>query len=148
MKKITVRQFATIKRVAQNVNPLVTRKNKIIAKIAEMSEELEDITNEISGHEAGIMALTGGYKSEDIVTKVVENTDKVDAKGQPIKITKYVATDIIAYNEGENYYELQDKAPVNMEAPEAPVEAKPITESTEEVVSTSVDADFDPFANN
>ena len=30
-KILSVRQFATVKRVAQNVNPLVVKKNKIAA---------------------------------------------------------------------------------------------------------------------
>ena len=43
MKTISVRQFATIKRVAQNVNPLVVKKNKIAAKISELNEEYNAI---------------------------------------------------------------------------------------------------------
>ncbi len=107
MKTLTVRQFATIKRVAQNVNPLVTRKNKVLDKMKELQQEFDALTVEINGHETGIRALTGGYNSEDIVTKVVETTDKIDAKGQPVKVTKYVMTDIITYNEANNNYELQ-----------------------------------------
>ena len=38
-KEITMRQMATIKRVAQNVNPLIVKKSKLISKI----DELEDV---------------------------------------------------------------------------------------------------------
>lgn len=104
MKKLTVRQFATIKRVAQNVNPLVVKKNKLSAKVSELIGEIKALTDEINGHEAGVKALTGGYLSEELVTKVIETTDKVDKEGNPIKVTKYIPTDFVTFNEEENCY--------------------------------------------
>ncbi len=106
MKTLTVRQFATIKRVAQNVNPLVMRKNKILDRIKKLDQEYRDLENEIRGHEAGIVTLTGGYKSEELVTKVIE--DKVNDRGVATKVTKYVTTDVITYNEVNNNYELKE----------------------------------------
>lgn len=88
MKTISVRQFAAIKRVAQNVNFAVTKKNKIAEKIKELKEEYESLVAEIEGHEMGVLALTG-HTSEELVTKVIETTDKVDKDGRPIKVTKY-----------------------------------------------------------
>lgn len=88
-KEFTVRQMAAIKRVAQNVNPLVIRKNKIIATIAELNAELDDIKMEIDGHESGVKNLTGGYVSEDLIVKKVEDTGKLDKNGKPVKVTKY-----------------------------------------------------------
>lgn len=89
MKTVTIRQFAAVKRVAQNVNPLVTKKAKIEAKIIELLNDKDQLEQEIEGHEIGIKALTGGYTSEQLVVKKVETTDKVDKNGNPVKIVKY-----------------------------------------------------------
>ena len=107
MKKISTRTFAAIKRVAQNVNPLVTKKNKNLEKMEKLNAENMELEQEILGHEAGIKALTGGYTSEDLVKKVVE-VYKVDEDGKECKATKYVPTDLIEFNEEENCYYIKD----------------------------------------
>lgn len=121
MKKLTVRQFATVKRVAQNVNPLVVKKNKLYAKAQELEAEAKALEEEIEGHEAGIRSLTGGHISEDLVTKVVETTNKVDKDGNPIKVTKYLPTSLVEYNEEENCYYLDEPeeliVPVQVDTP-------------------------------
>ena len=107
MRTLTIRQMATVKRVAQNVNPLVVKKNKIAAKISELNAEYNALTEEIEGHEMGIKSLTGGYVSEDLVVKKVEDTGKVDKDGKPIKVTKYEPKDgVVVFNEEANVYEL------------------------------------------
>ena len=107
MRTLTIRQMATVKRVAQNVNPLVVKKNKIAAKIDELNAEYNALTEEIEGHEMGIKSLTGGYVSEDLVVKKVEDTGKVDKDGKPIKVTKYEPKDgVVVFNEEANVYEL------------------------------------------
>jgi hypothetical protein len=112
-KTLTVRQFATVKRVAQNVNPLVVKKNKIAAKIDELNAEYNDLNAEIEGHEMGIKALTGGYVSEDLVTKKVEDTGKLDKDGKPIKVTKYEPKEgVVTFNEEANVYEIHVEEPV------------------------------------
>ena len=101
MKTLSIRQMATVKRVAQNVNPLVVKKNKIAAKINELNAEYNALTDEIEGHEMGIKALTGGLISEDLVIKKVEDTGKVDKDGKPIKVTKYEPKEgVVVFNEG------------------------------------------------
>lgn len=151
MKTISVRQFATIKRVAQNVNPLVVKKNKIAAKISELNEEYNAINEEIEGHEMGIKALTGGLISEDLITKRVEDTGKVDKDGRPIKITKYEPKeDAIAFNEETKVYEiLVGEASVSEEVTPESVDD---TETAPEVeVNAGEESPFDPtnhFSNN
>lgn len=109
MKVITVRQMATIKRVAQNVNPLVVKKNKIAAKIEELKAEYDSLNEEIEGHEMGIKALTGGFISEDLVVKKVEDTGKVDKNGAPIKVTKYEPREgIVTFNAETNVFEIAE----------------------------------------
>ena len=119
MKTLTVRQFAGVKRIAQNVNPLVVKKNKIAAKIDELNAEYNALTEEIEGHEMGVKALTGGLTSEDLVVKKVEDTGKVDKDGKPVKVTKYEPkADVVVFNEETNVYEIhvgEDVAPENVE---------------------------------
>lgn len=112
MKTLTTRQFATVKRVAQNVNPLVVKKNKIAVKIDELNAEYNALTEEIDGHEMGIKALTGGLTSEDLVVKKVEDTGKFDKEGNPIKVTKYEPkAGVVVFNEEANVYEIHIEEP-------------------------------------
>ena len=108
MKKLTVRNFAAIKRIAQNVNPLVVKKNRMLAQARKILLEVKGIEEEIKGYEAGVIALTGGYQSEALVTKVVEDTGKVDKDNAPIKVTKYIPTSLVTFSEEENCYFIPD----------------------------------------
>nr|DAG83992.1 MAG TPA: hypothetical protein [Caudoviricetes sp.] len=109
MKTLTVRQFATVKRVAQNVNFLVTKKNKVAAEIERLNKEYNDLVNEIDGHEVGVRALTG-HTSEELVTKIVETTEKMDKDGRPIKVTKYEPkAGMVVFNEDTRVYEIHDE---------------------------------------
>lgn len=131
MKTLTIRQFATVKRVAQNVNPLVVKKNKIAAKIDELNAEYNALTQEIEGHEMGIKAVTGGLVSEDLVVKKVEDTGKVDKDGKPIKVTKYEPKEgVVVFNEEANVYEIHTEEPV---IDNVPTEAVDDTEKVNEV---------------
>lgn len=115
-KELTVRQMASIKRVAQSVNPLVTKKNKIISKLDELREEYDSVCNEINGHEMGVISLTGGFISEYLVEKRIEDTGKIDKKGKPIKVTKYEPrTDVVRFNQEKNVYEILLPEPVEFE---------------------------------
>lgn len=141
-KTLTVRQFAGVKRIAQNVNPLVMKKNKIAAKIDGLNAEYNALTEEIEGHEMGVKALTGGLTSEDLVVKKVEDTGKVDKDGKPIKVTKYEPkAGVVVFNEEANVYEIY------VEEPEIESVAPETVDATEEVSETEVagaDAPFDP----
>jgi hypothetical protein len=115
-KELTVRQMASIKRVAQNVNPLVTKKNKIISKLDELREEYDSVCNEINGHEMGVISLTGGFTSECLVEKRIEDTGKIDKEGKPVKVTKYEPrTDVVRFNQEKNVYEILLPEPVEFE---------------------------------
>lgn len=146
MKTISIRQFAAVKRVAQNVNFAVTKRNKIAEQISKLNEEYNTLTEEIEGHEAGILKLTG-HTSEELVTKVVTTTDKVDKEGRPIKVTKYEPKEgVLIFNEDTKVYEIHDgleevseavaiesvddteKAP-EREIPEGMVSAEAVSES-------------------
>ena len=80
---------ASLKRTAQNVSPLVRRKQKLQAEIAEREEELKSIQVQLDTFEAPIKEATGGYGTEDLIVRTVEITDKVDKDGKPVKVTKW-----------------------------------------------------------
>ena len=135
MKKLTVRNFAAIKRIAQNVNPLVVKKNRMLAQAKKNHLEVKEIEEEIKGYEAGVVALTGGYQSEALVTKVVEDTGKVDKDNTPIKVTKYIPTNLVTFSEEENCYYIPDfKKEEDVETPqvEEPTQTKSNEEPTED----------------
>lgn len=90
MKKFSKFEIATIKRTAQSVNPMVTKKNKIKAQIDELSKEYTELDNLQESYESAIKAMTGGYGTEDLIDKVVEESGSLDKNGKPIKVTKYV----------------------------------------------------------
>lgn len=87
-KKFTKFELARLKRTAQNVSQFVTKKNKLIARIAELQTELDSINNMIDLTDAPTVALTG-YHSEQIIKKVVTPSDKLDKNGNLIKVTTY-----------------------------------------------------------
>ncbi len=142
-KTLTVRQFASVKRIAQNVNPLVVKKNKIATKIDELNAEYNALTEEIEGHEMGVKALTDGLTSEDLVVKKVEDTGKVDKDGKPVKVTKYEPkTGIVVFNEEANVYEIHIEEP---EVEDVAFETVDDTELAPEIeVKAGEESPFDP----
>jgi hypothetical protein len=142
-KVLSIRQFASVKRIAMNVNPLVVKKNKVAARINELNAEYNALTEEIEGHEMGIKALTGGYTSEDLVTKRVEDTGKVDKEGKPIKKTTYEPKEgVVIFNKQANVYE------IHIEEPKLEYRIIEVgnTEKVPEVeVKTGIDTSIDPF---
>lgn len=90
MKKFTKFEIATIKRTAQNVSPMVSKKKRIAAQIVALKEEYDNLSKMQEQYEASIRTMTGGFSTEDLVTRVVETTNSVDKNGNPVKITKFV----------------------------------------------------------
>ena len=132
MKEISVRQFASIKRIAMNVNPLVVKKNKLISKINELTVEIAEINEEIEGNEMGIKSLTGGFGSEALVVKKIVDSGKVDKNGNPIKVTKYEPNpNRLQWNEEKKVYNL---IPLSEEEPivEGELENTEVSETTDE----------------
>lgn len=90
MKKFTKFEVAAMKRTAANVDQFVRRRNTLMAKKNEIDAELETINASIEAADAPTKAMTGGYGSEQLFTKEVTDTGKVDKNGTPIKTTKFV----------------------------------------------------------
>ena len=90
MKKFSKFEIATIKRTAQSVNPMVSKKAKLKEQIDALQAEYDQLNTMQEQYEASIKTMTGGYGTEDLVDKVIETTSAVDKNGKPIKVTKYV----------------------------------------------------------
>ena len=148
-KRISFFQFQSVKAVAKAIDPklremdTLKKKEAILkeeaeAKFKKLKEEIEkkkqaldaEVTackTQIDALEAGIVA-TIGFKVTELVKKVIEPTGKTDAKtGKPIKVTKYIPTDIVSYDEGAKEFVITTPDE-SAKAPEAIV--PPTTEDT------------------
>lgn len=89
MKTFSKFEIATIKRTAQNVNPMVTRKKRLKEAIEKMQAEYEKLDAQQAEYEAAIKTLTGGYTTEDLVEKIIEPTT-INKNGNEVRFVKYV----------------------------------------------------------
>lgn len=87
-KTFSSREIAQIKRTAQNVAPLVAKRDKVLAKVKELYSELETLDAQIDAWETAVKAMTGGYTTNEIVSRVVTETIKED--GKPVKTTTFI----------------------------------------------------------
>lgn len=67
MKELSRFEMAIVKRTAQNTKSLRTKRDKLVAKIAEAQLKLDEINETIEGFEAPIKTMTGGFTSEEIL---------------------------------------------------------------------------------
>ena len=123
-KVISTHDFSSIKKMAQIVNPLVSKKNNILKKIAALKEEIEGpegLNVQIAGMEAGIKARFLGLGTEQLVRKVVtpavreDGTPVLDAKtGKQLTKTTWEPLDCLVYNAEKNNYTLTIEEKVNI----------------------------------
>lgn len=127
MEKFTKFQKANLKRYAQIMDPLISKRNRVAAKIAELQKEVEGYQEQIDMTDALVKGMTGGYSIEAIVRKVITPTDKLDKNGNIIKQTSYefIYPDTII----------------------PPVEEAPVETETVEVEGATDAADFIPEVN-
>lgn len=89
MEKFTKFQKANLKRYAQIMDPLISKRNRVAAKIAELQREVEGYQEQIDMTDALVKGMTGGYSIEAIVRKVITPTDKLDKNGNVLKQTTF-----------------------------------------------------------
>lgn len=155
-KVISTRDFSAIKKMAQIVNPLVSKKNTILKKVAALMEEIEGpdgLDVQIAGMEAGIKAKFLGLGTEQLVKKVVtpavreDGTPVLDAKtGKQLTKTTYEPLECLVYNEADNNYTLTvvekgDEDSTDSEAHETANEE----ETTSEVKHSCEESNDNPF---
>lgn len=154
MKDLTVRQVAAVKRQFKNSLPALKKIESINKKIAELEDERAIQQAIIDGGEAGIMKMTGGYKSVDLIhCEYVpqfneDGTPKMDKDGK-YQIKNQVLTFVPPV-------EAIDNQPVGESVPNTadetanggvPVEAETATEVAESVADSSANEPEFPFGN-
>lgn len=158
MKELSKFEIAAIRRTAQNVNAMVTKKTKLKEKIDALQAEYNQIEEAQEQFEVPIRKMTGGYGTEDLIVKVIEDTGKLDKDGKPVKLAKYVLKypDTIlppAMDGGDGVVDDTEKAPeVEVPAEDAvaidPTVESPLAPAMEETESYSTNPPSDlPFMN-
>ena len=156
-KVISTHDFSSIKKMAQIVNPLVSKKAAKLKKIAALKEEIEGpegLNVQIAGMEAGIKARFLGLGTEQLVRKVVtpavreDGTPVLDAKtGKQLTKTTWEPLSCLVYNEANNNYTLtveEDGDSVTAET-EVPTEIANDAEVAPEVEHPVEEPDDNPF---
>ena len=153
-KVISTRDFSAIKKMAQIVNPLVSKKNTILKKVAALMEEIEGpdgLDAQIAGMEAGIKAKFLGLGTEQLVKKVItpavreDGTPVLDAKtGKQLTKTTYEPLACLVYNEADNNYTLT-VAEEEDNGSEDLVESASEAEATPEIEQSAKESDDNPF---
>lgn len=125
-KRIPFFHFQSVKSVAKAIDPYLKTMDKLKGdvlaiketyeakqaklkaefeeKAAKVKQEYDNCQLQIESLETGILQVTG-FHVADLVKKVIEPTGKTDPKtGKPIKVTKYLPTDIVSYDETSKEY--------------------------------------------
>ena len=156
-KVISTRDFSAIKKMAQIVNPLVSKKNTILKKVAALMEEIEGpdgLDAQIAGMEAGIKAKFLGLGTEQLVKKVItpavreDGTPVLDTKtGKQLTKTTWEPLSCLVYNEEDNNYTLTVEEENNEETPKT-LNDKEVSNSIESFPETEqsiAEIDDNPF---
>lgn len=136
-KRISYDQFMAVKRVAQAVNPLITKRNKAKEAMDKAQADYDSFSAQVEGMQLGIKQYVG-FDVEQLVKKVIEpavnedGTPKTDKNGKTLKVTKYVPTDIVSYDrENRQYVITIPDEEESKEEVENTEDAKPVTDSNE-----------------
>ena len=131
MKEFSKYEIASIKRTAQNVSAMMSKRNKLNEKIAQLTEERDKIQSSIDAWEAPIKVLSGGLTTEQLVDKVQVKTG-VDKNGKDIMGYKFVMKEGI----GEaGTTQVDTNEPVGTEFPNNPNELFPKRESSDDALN-------------
>lgn len=135
-KRISYDQFMAVKRVAQAVNPLITKRNKAKEAMDKAQADYDSFNAQVEGLQSGIKQYVG-FDVEQLVKKVIEpavnedGTPKTDKNGKTLKVTKYVPTDIVSYDKENRQYI------ITVPDAEEPKEEVENTESAEPVADSN-----------
>ena len=97
-KRISYSQFQQVKSAAKMIDPLKRKMAPLKNKVETLVAEMKSYQTQINALEAGIVQVIG-FHVDDLVRKVIEPTGKTDVNGKPIMQTKYIPTDIVAYDD-------------------------------------------------
>ena len=79
---------ANLKRTAQMVSPMVREKVKLLADIEDKQNRVATLNAQIESLDSHIRQECG-YGVEQLITRKVVDTGKVDKDGKPVKVTKW-----------------------------------------------------------
>lgn len=142
-KEISYSQFQQVKSAAKMIDPNLRKiealKKKIMPLVAEM-KQYQALNDSL---EAGIVSVIGFHVS-DLVKKVIEPTGATDKFGKPTKVTKYLPTDIVSYDEQRKVYVIETTENANTLTTETPASSEEAStfhsEEAEPEVSEMADA--------
>lgn len=102
-KRISFFEFQSVKSVAKAIEPKLREQAKIKNQMEKLANEYKKCDADIAALESGVVSLIG-FHVKDLIQKVVEDTGRVDKEGNPVKVTKYVPTDIVTYDDTAKQY--------------------------------------------
>ena len=165
-KRISFRDFQSVKSVARAIDPklrekttvqkkalafkeeaerqMAALKERLDAKMMKIKEEYDICQAQIDALEAGILTVTG-FHVTDLVKKVVEPTGATDKEGKPIKVTKYLPTNIVSYDDNTKEFVITvpDEEPSTEEAPTEEVPSEDGAKSSDEI---PMDTPYNPIS--
>ena len=137
-KEISYSQFQQVKSAAKMIDPNMRKiealKKKIMPLVAEM-KQYQALNDSL---EAGIVSVIGFHVS-DLVKKVIEPTGATGKDGKPIKVTKYLPTDIVSYDEQRKVYVIETAEDANTLTTETPASLEEAETEAPEMADAPVD---------
>lgn len=114
---------ANLKRTAQMVSPMVREKVKLLAEIEEKQNRVATLNAQIESLDSHIRQECG-YGVEQLITRKVVDTGKVDKDGKPVKVTKWELNfpDTIVPPQEQLEVEAAEAAEETIQEPEIPIE--------------------------
>ena len=125
-KRISYSQFQQVKSAAKMMDPNMRKIESLMNKIKPLEEEIKTLQSLNNALEEGIVKVIG-VPVYQLVKKVIEPTGAVGKDGKPIKVTKYLPTDAVSYDEQKKQYVIQiadDEEESSFQEPEATMEAE------------------------
>ena len=139
-KRISYSQFQQVKSAAKMIDPNMRKIEALKKKVVPLVTEMKQYQALNDSLEEGIVKVIG-FHVYNLVKKVIEPTGAVDKLGKPIKVTKYLPTDIVSYDEQKKEYVIT-----------LPDEGTIVPPTTEEGPGSDFDADTEneaaPSENN
>lgn len=114
-KEFTSREKGMIKNAAKAVYPAFEKLLKLEEEAKKLNEDIEKQRNFVDQMEAGIMALTGGYRSTELIKKEMITVGEGE---KAIRKASYT------FRYGDNVLPIEDTAPENIAS--QPINPEPI----------------------
>ena len=137
-KEISYSQFQQVKSAAKMIDPNMRKIEALKKKIMPLVEEMKQYQALNDSLEAGIVSVIGFHVS-DLVKKVIEPTGATGKDGKTIKVTKYLPTDIVSYDEQHKVYVIETAENTNTPATETPVSSEEAKTEVPEMAAEPTD---------